>query len=345
MNRDSRYLKNITLEDKVYNTIIDNNLIENNDKIVLGVSGGPDSMCMFNVLLSLKDVLKKENDIVYDLIVAHINHGIRQESDGEALYVKEFCEKNNIKFYYLKTNIKELSKENKMSEEMCGRQVRYEFFDKILKKENATKIAVAHNADDNVETIILNLSRGTGIKGLTGISYKNLNIIRPILDIYKEEVLKYCSEKNLEPKIDKTNFEEIYLRNKIRLSVIPNLKQNLGENFCASVLKTREILTKEEEFLSDYTNKIINSAIIENNNESITFNFSYIANEHEAICYRCIREIIKMCTGDLIQVSMIHISDIYKMLKQNIKSKTFIIGNKFSIKIINKNIAIINKLS
>lgn len=345
MNKDSRYLKNITLKDKVYNTILDNNLIENGDIIVLGVSGGPDSICMLDVLLDLKDTFKKENNISYELIVAHVNHGIREEAGSEAEYVKNICEKNNIKFYYLKTNIKELSQENKLSEEMCGRNIRYEFFNEVLKKENANKIAVAHNSDDNVETIILNLSRGTGIKGLTGISYKNSNIIRPILDISKEEVLKYCRDKKLEPKIDKTNFEDIYLRNKIRLNVIPNLKQNLGENFCASVLKTREILTKEEEFLSEYTNKIINSIIIENNNESITFKFSYIKNEHEAICYRCIRQLINMCTGNLIQVSRTHVNDIYTMLKKNLKSKVFIIGNKFSIKIIDKDVAIIRKLS
>lgn len=343
--KDSRYLKKMTLEDRVYETIMNNNLIQDKDKIVLGVSGGPDSICMLYVLKNLKERFYNENNITYELIVAHINHSLRDEADMETEYVREVCKKLDIKLHILKEDIKALSKKEKISEEMCGRNVRYAFFDKVLNLEKANKIAVAHNEDDNIETIIINLSRGTGIKGLTGIMYQNGNIIRPILDIKKAETSEFCEKNNLDAKIDKSNFEVVYLRNKVRLNVVPVLKDNLGDNFTDSLLKTREILIKEEEFLSKYTNKIINRAIIENNKSNIKFDVCVIINEDDAIIYRCIRSLIELCFGDLFQVSLVHIKNIAKILKENKKGKKFILGNKFQIEILNKNIAVINKLS
>ena len=175
--------------------------------------------------------------------------------------------------------------------------------------------------------------------------YQNGNIIRPILDIKKADTSKYCEENNLDAKIDKTNFETVYLRNKVRLNVIPVLKENLGDSVTDSILKTREILVKEEEFLSNYTNRIINSVIIENNKDEIKFDIHGIINESDAIIYRCIRELVEMCTGNLVQVSLTHIKDIAKILKEHKTNKKFILGNKFEIEILNKNIAIIKRLS
>lgn len=345
MVKNSRDLKNISLEDKVYDTILKNDLIKNGDKIVVAVSGGPDSMCLLNVLNNLKEQFKKYNNIEYSLVVAHVNHMIREESEDEKLYVEEFCKKLEIPFNYLKVDVEEEAKKEKISTEMCGRKIRYEFFNEVLKKQNATKIAVAHNSLDDVETIILNLSRGTGLKGLCGIAYKTNNIIRPLLDISREEIENYGNVNNLDAKIDKTNMCDIYLRNKVRLNVIPTLKQNLGENICDSILKTRKILIKEEEFLSQCTNNIIKSAIIENNKLSINFDINTIIKSHEAIATRCIREIIKMCISDLNGISSTHVDDIYKMLMEHKKSKMFIYGNKFCIEIITKNIAKISKIS
>lgn len=345
MIKNSRDLKKITIEDKVYDTIIKNDLIQDGDKIVLGVSGGPDSICMLNILYKLKEQLSKFNKINYTMIVATVNHCIRKEASEEAEFVKNVCNNLNIKFRYLEVDVPKMAKANKQSEELCGRNVRYEFFKKVMQEEGANKIAVAHNSDDVIETILINLSRGTGIKGLTGISYKNEEIIRPLLDIKKSEINDYCKENNLEPRIDKTNFETIYTRNKIRNNIIPILKENLGESFCNSVLKTREILIKEEEFLSQYTNNIINSAIIEDNIESIIFNYNGILKEHEAIIIRCIREIIYRLMGNLDNVSYVHVQSINKILESNIKGKSFIFGKRFEIDILKKDIAIIKKLS
>ena len=128
MVRNSRDLKNISLEDKVYDTIVKNDLIKNGDKIVVAVSGGPDSMCLLNVLNNLKEQFKKYNNIDYSLVVAHVNHMIREESEDEKVYVEQYCKRLGISFNYLKVNVTKEAKKGKISTEMCGRKIRYEFF-------------------------------------------------------------------------------------------------------------------------------------------------------------------------------------------------------------------------
>jgi tRNA(Ile)-lysidine synthase len=180
------------IENTIISNVITNNLIQDNDKIVVAVSGGPDSMCLLNSLINIKEAMKEKYNICYTLCVAHVNHMIRKESDDEKIYVEEFCKKHDIPFFYLKADVPNLSKELKLSEETCGRKVRYEFFDKVLKEVKASKIAVAHNLDDNVETILYNLIRGCGLKGISGINYITGNIIRPLLSVEKKD-MKYIA--------------------------------------------------------------------------------------------------------------------------------------------------------
>ena len=208
----------------VKNTIDKYNLIANKDTIVVGVSGGPDSMALLDILYKLKD----EYDI--NIVVAHVNHMIRKESEEEAIFVKKACEKYGLAFEYKKINIENLAKENKKSTETIGREERYAFFNEILKKYNANKIAVAHNLDDTVETTFMNLMRGSGINGLIGIKYTNGNIIRPLLDVSRNIILEYCEDNSLNPKFDKTNFEPLYTRNKIRLELLPLIRKEYNPN-------------------------------------------------------------------------------------------------------------------
>ena len=329
------------IENTVENVIITNNLINNNDSIVVAVSGGPDSMCLLNVLLKLKVIFKAKYNIEYSLNVAHVNHMIRKESDLEKEYVEDFCIKNNIPFFYLKENVPTLSKEYKMSEEACGRKVRYDFFEKVRCDTNSKVIATAHNQNDNVETILLNQIRGCGISGLIGMKYRYLNIIRPLLDVKKEDILKYNDEYKLNPCIDNTNFETIYRRNKIRLELLPLLKKEYNSNINDSILRMSSILKEDEDFLNDYTNNIVEKSLIKKTNESVLFDYSNILKEHIAIKKRCIRKLLEIKMNNLDGIENIHIMDIIKLLDNNIKGKKYIIGNKFTIEIVKKNISII----
>lgn len=318
----------------VNNNIVENSLVKKGDKIVVAVSGGPDSMCLLDTLYRLKDELE------FSILVAHVNHGIRIESDLEKEYVEKYCKERNIPFFYLKVDVPKLSKEKKMSEETCGRMVRYDFFEKVRQENNADLIAVAHNLNDNIETILLNQIRGCGLKGLIGMDFKFNNIIRPLLTIEKKDILVYNNELELHPCFDKTNEEDIYLRNKIRLQLIPYL-QELNPNFVTNISRMRNILKEDNDFIEEYTNIIFDKVIIKIDNSKIVFDFSKFMNEHKSIQKRIIRKIIEKKISNLDGIENIHVLDIIKLLNNNIKGKKYIIGNKFTIEIIKKNIAII----
>ena len=234
---------------KILSTINKYNLIQKGDKIVIGVSGGPDSMCLLDSLYCLKDKLNIE------IIVAHINHKIRKEADEETEYVKDYCKNKNIKCYVKKAEVEKLAKEQKLGTEEMGRKIRYDFFKEVAKKENANKIATAHNLNDNVETVMLNLLRGTGISGLKGIEIKrtedNLEYIRPIRECERKDIEKYCEEQNLNPRIDKTNFENIYNRNKVRNELIPFLKKEFNPNILEGINRLSDLAREEEEYFEE----------------------------------------------------------------------------------------------
>ncbi|MCX8075288.1 MAG: tRNA lysidine(34) synthetase TilS [Clostridia bacterium] len=330
-----------SIREIVLENILKNNLILNNDKIIVAVSGGPDSICLLDVLTNLKSELKEKHNINYDLFVAHVNHKIRKESDEEKIYVESVCKNHNIPFYYKEADILKISKEMKISEETCGRYVRYEFFNEILSNINASKIAVAHNMDDNVETIFLNIIRGSGIKGLIGMNFLSGNIIRPILNIQKSDILEYCELEKLDPCFDATNELDIYKRNKIRLKLIPSIKNEYNENIVQNIIRMSKIAKIDNDFMDSYSENIVKKCILNADKETITFDFSIILNEHEAVQNRVIRNIIFKNQGNLEGIEQIHVSDIQKLFTNNIKGKKYIIGNKFTIEIVKKNIAII----
>ena len=205
------------LEDKVLNTIKKYELIEKGNTIVIGVSGGPDSMALLNSLYNLNKNRKMDCKIV----VAHINHGIRKEADEETEFVQKFCENREIPCYIKKEKVEELAKKQKIGTEEAGRKLRYSFFEEVLEKTKASKIATAHNANDNAETVLMNIIRGSGTAGLKGIEIKRENkYIRPLIKCERNEIEEYCSKEQLDPRQDKTNKENIYTRNKIRNELI-----------------------------------------------------------------------------------------------------------------------------
>lgn len=170
------------MEEKILKTIKKYNLISNGDKIVVAVSGGPDSMCLLNILKNLRQKFNIE------LFVAHINHMIREEADSETEYVKNYCEKNNIKCFIKRANVLEMAKEQKKGTEEMGRIVRYDFFEYVANEVSANKIAIAHTENDNAETILMNLMRGASLEGLKGIEPIRGKYIRPLIECNREEI-------------------------------------------------------------------------------------------------------------------------------------------------------------
>ena len=238
------------LEEKVLKTIQRYNMLEDGDKVVIGVSGGPDSMTLLNILNNLKEKLN------INLYVAHINHMIRKEADEETEYVKDFCAKINVEFFAKKIRVEEEAKKQKIGTEEAGRNIRYEFFEEVAKKVGANKIATAHNSNDNAETVLMNIIRGTSVSGLKGIDkVRDGRFIRPIIECSRDEIEEYCKEQNLNPKYDKTNDENIYTRNKIRNMLIPFLKKEFNPNIVDGINRLSQIATEEEQFINKTVEK------------------------------------------------------------------------------------------
>ena len=245
------------MKQKILETIKKYNLIENGDSIVIGVSGGPDSICLLYVLNELK------NELNFKIYVAHINHMIREEADSETEYVKEFCKNLGIECYIKRIDVIKVANNLKRGTEETGRQIRYEFFNEVLEKTASNKIATAHNNNDKVETILMNILRGSGIAGLKGIeAIRDEKFIRPLIETTREEIEEYCEVNKLNPKIDRSNNENIYTRNKVRNVVIPYIKEEFNPNILKTINRLSEVATEENEYLNNVTAETFNKILV-----------------------------------------------------------------------------------
>ena len=235
------------------------NLIENNDTIVVGFSGGPDSVFLVEMLKKLQYFFN------FKIYLVHINHLLRgEDADSDENFSFEYAKKNNLEIFIKRIPVKEIAKEVGKTLEEVGREERYKFFSEIYEKVGATKIATAHNKDDQIETFLFRLIRGTSLQGLEGIKIKNNNIIRPISEIYKKDILKYLNKNEIQYKIDKTNFENEFTRNSIRLDLIHFIEERYNIKFKDKIFSLIEEIRENNQnnslSLSNYTdseNRII----------------------------------------------------------------------------------------
>ncbi|MFS8542049.1 MAG: tRNA lysidine(34) synthetase TilS, partial [Tissierellales bacterium] len=188
------------MKEKVLDVIRKYNLIEDKDNILIGLSGGPDSMALLFVLLEIKEYID------FNIFIAHVNHGVRgKEALEDEKFVEELANRLNLPYFSKTVNMDEYAKIKKMSSEEAGRELRYEFFREVLSKIGGGKIAVAHNKNDQAETLLMRILRGTGLEGLKGMEYKKGDIIRPLLGIERKEIENFLKERNIEYRIDRTN--------------------------------------------------------------------------------------------------------------------------------------------
>ena len=292
---------------KVINYIDQYNMFHNGDKVIVALSGGPDSMCLVHILNKLQE---RYNIKLY---AAHVNHCLRgAEADADEEYVRGFCKNANIDFYSKRIDINELARITNTSTETAGREARYAFFNELKEKLGANLIALAHNANDQAETILMRIIRGTGMEGLRGIRPVRDGIyIRPILILTREEIEEYCRINKLNPRIDKSNFEKIYNRNKIRLELIPYLQENFNKDILNTVNRLSEIISKDQDYLEEVAEKKYKEycSII---GEKIGLDQQLI-NEHEAIVTRVIRRALKDIKGDLKNIELVHINEIMEL--------------------------------
>lgn len=285
--------------------------------VLLAVSGGKDSMTMLDLFNYFKYELK------LNLVVCHFNHSLRDDADRDEKFVKTQCEKYGLKFYSKKEDVLLYSNENKLSTEEGARFLRYKFFDEVKRIENLEYIATAHNKNDLAETVIMRIFRGTGINGLIGIQSERGDLIRPILNFSRDEIEKYIEENNIPFVEDKTNFEELYLRNKIRLNLFPILKNEYNPRILDAISRlsniafdystiSREYIASKEGLLWEFNKEKILVYIEKLKLQSRSFRnimyrefFEFISKDPDGINYKIIEEIDNLIfskTGKYIEI-------------------------------------------
>ena len=328
--------------EKVLSTINKYELIKKGDKIVVGLSGGPDSVCLLHILSRMKD----EWDL--EIYAAHLNHQIRGiEAQKDAFYISKLCEEMGITFFIKSINVPEYCEKNGVSIEEGARQLRYEMFSEIKDKTKANKIAIGHNLNDQAETILMRIMRGTGLQGLKGIDYiRDGVIIRPILDIERKDIEEYCKHYKLNPRIDQSNLESIYTRNKIRLDLIPYMKDNFNSNVIESIVRMGNSLRSDNDYLENEA-LIKFKDISKINSDSVELKINSYTNLHSAIKVRVLRNAIKQILGDTNFIDQRHIDDIIELEDEskidkviNLPRGIFVYRKKDSIIITNKEIVI-----
>ena len=320
------------MKDKVIETIKKYELIQAKDKIVLGVSGGPDSISMLDILRQIRE------EFDFEIVVAHINHMIRKEAIQDEEYVKKYCEKNNIKCFVKRIDVIDIANNKKIGTEEAGRLVRYDFFDEVLKQTGSNKIAIAHNKNDKIETIIMHLLRGSGLSGLKGIEPIRENVIRPLIECERKEIEKYCDENKLEPRIDKTNFENDYTRNKIRNIVIPYIEKELNPNIIETIDRLSEVVKKEDRYLEKVASNVYEKILIKQEPGQIILELKEINEQDEVIKSRIILYSVKKLFGSSQGIEKIHINDIIKLCNNNIGNKYLTPNKKIKILVKDKKI-------
>lgn len=281
------------LKETVKATIKKHNLIEPGDVIILGLSGGPDSVCLFDVLLDLS----KEMD--FQLHGAHVNHMFRPgAAEEDQLYVENLCEGEGICCWSTVTDCNQIAKEMGITSEEAGRKARYDFFAEIVESlvfegtdKDKIKIAIAQNLNDQVETVLFRFLRGTGTDGLAGIDYKRINengnvVIRPLLDVAKKDILEYCEINGIEPCIDHTNSQMIYARNKIRLDLIPYLEEKYNGNLTEAVNRLRGIASQDKDYIWREVNREYKNVLVREEKNEVWFNQEKLIELHPSIRHR-----------------------------------------------------------
>jgi len=308
---------------KIQNTTHQNDLWKRKAKIVLGVSGGPDSVCLLDVLSKL--VLKYD----LQLIIAHVNYGLRgADSERDEEFVRTLAKEYKLPFFKLspalslpkERGVKKIHSENEL------RLIRYDFFERVRAKNNFDAIAVAHNADDQVETFLMRVLRGAGLKGLSAMQYKTGKIIRPFLGITRAEILEYLKKEKINYRTDKTNKASLFFRNKIRNKLIPYLEKNFNPQIKKTIFEAVGSIAEDHALIQKLSARA--------HKADQPLSVKKILKLHPALQRRVLFEMISQKKSDKKDIEASHIAEILKALKST-KGKNQIVTFK-GLKVVRK---------
>lgn len=299
------------IKKKVADYIKINRMLERGDVVAAGVSGGADSMCLLNILMDMRET--------YDLRIAvvHVHHGIRgSEADGDMEYVESFCREHMVEFYGVRYDIPGIARENHLSGEEAGRIKRYETFETVLRQlgaGNTGKIAVAHNMEDSSETFLLNLFRGTGLKGLAGIQPARGQVIRPVRCLTRQEILQYLEEKGVSYRTDSTNSETDYTRNRIRLRLLPYIRENINAGAVSNISRAADMLGEISSYMDRQAAAAYGRYAVYNREKGQCRISMALWQEDGIIIKMVIRMAVEAAAGRLKDITALHIESIAEL--------------------------------
>lgn len=290
--------------------IVDNSLIKKKETVILAVSGGPDSI----FLLELFAVLAREFSL--RVIVGHFNHMLREEADAEELFVKKMSKKYGFEFVGEAKDVNSFYAGDSI--EQTARFLRYDFFMKLSREFKAKKIVLGHHKDDLVETVMLRIIRGSGLMGLKAMQpltkYKRIYLLRPLLHIEKTEILSYLDLNKIEYAIDKSNFEDLYLRNKVRNNILP-LMTEANPNIKNAFLNLTTTLARDYDYIYNQTLDFYKSILISHKSHVLRVDSTSLLKVHPSLSYNVIRYCLQQVKGNLRRLELKHSEEIMDLLK------------------------------
>ncbi|MCR5793011.1 MAG: tRNA lysidine(34) synthetase TilS [Lachnospiraceae bacterium] len=295
------------------------NMLNPKETIVVGVSGGADSVCLVHVLLALMDQYSCQ------LIVVHVNHGIRgEEAKEDAQFVCEMMKQLGVRVIVINEDVPKFAKEQGLSVEEAGRMVRYQAFFRVMKENGADKIAVAHNQNDCAETTLFQMFRGSGIRGMSGISPKREEIIRPLLCVSRKEIEAWLEAKNIPYRTDSTNLTTDYTRNKLRLSLLPFAEREInaraGEHIARTADNLREIADYMDEVIAKETAQVVRTIQSETTAE-YRIRIADLAKKHIALQKGIVRKVLILLAGKQKDLEEVHVEQCLQLMNRQSGSR------------------------
>ena len=280
---------------KVQNTLTTYRMLQAGDRVVVAISGGPDSTALCHILCQLQQTYSVE------LVAAHIHHGLRgSEADQDALFVQDLARQFGLPAVVQRVDVHGWRKQQGGSLQMAARTLRYQFLHQIMANEKASKLALGHNADDQAEEILLRIFRGAGQRGLTGMPPHNpQGIIRPLLECYRHEIISYLENQSLPWRQDASNLKPWCQRNLLRLEILPRLQQDFNSNLSATLLRTSNIFREEEDFWESLLCEWLDQHSAECDDGGLRLPIRPLLETHPAMQKRLLRRVVEKVKGDL----------------------------------------------
>ena len=311
----------IRLQKQFLATICKHGMITCGDTVVLGLSGGADSMCLLHILLGLRESYE------IDLVCVHVNHGIRQEAACDEEFVQDFCRAQGVDLQVYHVDAKAYATDNKISLETAGRELRYRCFDAVASKLGApVKIATAHNRNDLAETVLMRLLRGTGALGLGGIAPVRGNLIRPLIEFSRKEIEDYNAKHGLLFLTDLTNQSNNHTRNKLRNEAIPYITREFNPNIVDTLARSSALISCEENFLDQTAHYALGDCLTERKECEVVLSIPVLLGLHTAIIRRVLRNALGLVRPNNRDISYAHIEAVLAIAHGQTGKKTTLAG-------------------